>query len=239
MNLQLFAAPANMTGTPQFSTVSARDIDFVSSFSKNVQSLLDVLGIARMIKKANGTALVVKKATGTLQSGTVAEGDEIPLSQFGVTEENIGTITLEKYRKGVSAEAIANYGYDVAVARTDEEFKSQLTGIVTDKFYDFMKTGTLTSEEDKWQKAFAMAIGRVKNKFQSMNRTATGVAVFVNTLDVYAYLGNAEITIQTAFGMDYIRCHYQYGTRRAVWIRWWCRWRCKAESQLQYSETRR
>ena len=44
MNLQLFAAPDNMTGQTQFSTVSARDIDFVSTFSKNVQSLLDILG---------------------------------------------------------------------------------------------------------------------------------------------------------------------------------------------------
>ena len=205
MNLQLFAAPDNMTGQTQFSTVSARDIDFVSTFSKNVQSLLDILGITRMIKKANGTQLVVKKANGTLQSGAVAEGDEIPLSQFGVTEETIGAITLEKYRKGVSAEAIASYGYDVAVARTDEEFQAQLTGIVTNKFYDFMKTGTLTSQEVSWQKAIAMAIGRVKHKFQTINRTATGIVVFVNTRDVYSYLGDADITVQTAFGMDYIK----------------------------------
>lgn len=205
INLQLFAAPDNMTGSSQFSSVSARDIDFVSSFSKNVQSLLDILGISRMIKKANGTQLVVKTASGTLQSGSVAEGDEIPMSQFGVAETTIGSITLEKYRKGVSAEAISNYGYDVAVARTDEELKSQLTGIVTNKFYDFMKTGTLKSQESSWKKAIAMAIGRVKHKFQTINRTATGIAVFVNTLDVYSYIGDADLTVQTAFGMDYIK----------------------------------
>ena len=38
-----------------------------------------------------------------------------------------------------------------------------------------------------------------------MKRTATGVAVWVNTLDVYKYVGAAEITMQTAFGMNYIK----------------------------------
>lgn len=37
-----------------------------------------------------------------------------------------------------------------------------------------------------------------------MQRTATGVAVFVNTIDLYKYLGGAQITTQTAFGMTYV-----------------------------------
>ena len=53
--------------------------------------------------------------------------------------------------------------------------------------------------------AVAMAIGRVKNKFEKMKRTATGTAVWVNTLDVYKYVGAADITMQTAFGMSYIK----------------------------------
>ena len=49
--------------------------------------------------------------------------------------------------------------------------------------------------------AIAMAIGRVKDKFEKMKRTATGTAVWVNTLDVYKYVGAADISTQTAFGM--------------------------------------
>ena len=79
LGLQVFAAPNNMTGQAQIQ-VRAREIDFVTSFGKNMQALLDIMGITRMIKKANGTVLKVKKVTGTLQSGDVAEGDEIPLS---------------------------------------------------------------------------------------------------------------------------------------------------------------
>lgn len=51
---------------------------------------------------------------------------------------------------------------------------------------------------------FAMAIGKVVAKFQKMKRTATGIAVWVNTLDVYKYLGAADITLQTAFGFKYM-----------------------------------
>ena len=53
--------------------------------------------------------------------------------------------------------------------------------------------------------AFAMAVGKVVNKFQEMKRTATGISVWVNTLDVYKYLGAADITLQTAFGFKYMK----------------------------------
>ena len=94
-NLQKFAAPDNMTGKAQIQT-KAREIDFVSSFSDSLQALLDIMGITRMIKKANGSALKKKTAAGVLQDGNVAEGDEIPLSQFTVKEETFDTITIEK-----------------------------------------------------------------------------------------------------------------------------------------------
>ena len=83
-------------------------------------------------------------------------------------------------------------------------FKSDLQNVVTDKFYAQLKAGSLTGHETTWQMAVAMAIGKVVAKFQKMKRTATGVAVWVNTLDVYKYLGAADITLQTAFGFKYL-----------------------------------
>lgn len=204
LGLQVFAAPDNMTGKAQIQ-VRAREIDFVTSFGKNMQALLDVMGITRMIKKENGSVLKIKKASGTLQDGDVAEGKEIPMSQYKVEEETFDTIKIKKYRKGVSIEAIAERGYEAAVEMTDEEFKSDLQNVVLDKFYTQLKMGSLVGHETTWQMAFAMAIGKVKNKFETMKRTATGVAVWVNTLDVYKYIGAADITLQTAFGMQYIK----------------------------------
>ena len=204
LGLQVFAAPTGMTGQVQIQ-VRAREIDFVTSFGKNMQALLDIMGITRMIKKQNGTVLKVKKVSGTLQSGDVAEGDEIPLSQYKVEETDFDTIKIEKYRKGVSLEAIAEKGYDAAVDQTDAEFKADLQNRILDKFYTQLKMGALVGHESTWQMAIAMAIGRVKNKFEKMKRTATGTAVWVNTLDVYKYVGAADISTQTAFGMNYIK----------------------------------
>lgn len=204
LGLQVFAAPAGLTGQDQIQ-VRAREIDFVTSFGKNLQALLDILGITRMIRKENGSVLKTKTVKGTLQSGDVPEGDEIPLSQYTVEEQNFDTIKIEKYRKSVSLEAIAERGYDAAVQSTDEEFKSDLTNVVSDRFYAQLKAGSLVGHESTWQMAFAMAIGKVVNKFQKMKRTATGISVWVNTLDVYKYLGAADITVQTAFGFKYMK----------------------------------
>lgn len=204
MKLQVFAAPDNMTGQAQIQ-VRAREIDFVTSFGKNMKALLDIMGITRMIKKANGTVLKTKKASGTLQSGDIGEGEEIPMSQYHVEETPFDTIKIEKYRKGVSLEAISEKGYDAAVEMTDAEFKADLQNVILNKFYTQLKMGALVGHEATWQMAIAMSIGRVKDKFEKMKRTATGVAVWVNTLDVYKYVGAAEITMQTAFGMNYIK----------------------------------
>ena len=152
LGLQVFAVPDNMTGQAQIQ-VRAREIDFVTSFGKNMQALLDILGIVRMIKKENNSVLKTKTVSGTLQSGEVAEGDEIPLSQYAVEEKVFDTIKIEKYRKGVSLEAIAERGYEAAVQMTDDEFKSDLQNKVTDRFYAQLKKGSLvgTNPHGRWQ----------------------------------------------------------------------------------------
>lgn len=197
------AAIPNTITTQQFS-INPREVDFVTSFGREITALTEVMGISRPIKKANGTMLTAKRATGELQSGSVAEGDLIPLSQFEVEPVDFQPIELLKYRKAVTIEAIEKYGLETAVGMTDEEFKVQLQDDVLAQFYNFLLTGQLASEETTFQMAVAMAIGRVKDAFKKMHRSATGVAVFANTLDVYEYLGGAQITVQTAFGMDYV-----------------------------------
>ena len=200
---QMFDAPAGMTGTDNID-VEVRQIDFVTSFQKNIQALLDILGISRLIRKENGTELKVRKVTGTLQSGDVAEGEEIPASEYQVQERSLGKIKLKKYKKVVSIEAIADKGYDAAVAATDTEMQNDIRDDIMVTFYDALKMGALCGSKATFQAAIAHAIGLVKDKFKKMRKTATGVAVWVNTMDLYDYLGNATVTIQTAFGFDYI-----------------------------------
>ena len=192
--------------------VTAREIDFVTRFERNWQHLRDILGIMRPIKKQPGAVLKSKYAEGTLQSGKVAEGEEIPYSKFVVKEKTYAEMTIEKYAKAVSIEAIKNHGYENAVQMTDDEFLFQLQTDVTDRFYDYLKTGTLTSTETTFQMALAMAKGRVENKFKQMHRNVTGVVGFVNILDVYEYLGAAEITIQNQFGFQYMKDFMGFNT---------------------------
>lgn len=192
--------------------VTAREIDFVTRFERNWQHLRDILGIMRPIKKQPGAVLKSKYAEGTLQSGNVGEGEEIPYSKFTVKEKTYAEMTIEKYAKAVSIEAIKDHGYENAVQMTDDEFLFQLQTDVTGRFYDYLKTGTLTSTETTFQMALAMAKGRVENKFKQMHRNVTGVVGFVNILDVYEYLGAAEITIQNQFGFQYMKDFMGFNT---------------------------
>lgn len=204
-------AKANLIMTNDIQ-VTAREIDFVTRFERNWQHLRDILGIMRPIKKQPGAVLKSKYAEGTLQSGLVGEGEEIPYSKFVVKEKTYAEMTIEKYAKAVSIEAIKDHGYENAVQMTDDEFLFQLQTDVTERFYDYLKTGTLTSTETTFQMALAMAKGRVENKFKQMHRNVTGVVGFVNILDVYEYLGAAEITIQNQFGFQYMKDFMGFNT---------------------------
>ena len=183
---------------------SIREIDFVTRFGRNWQSLQDILGIMRPIKKTPGTQLVSYNATVTLEDGNVGEGEEIPYSLAEVSPVSYQDITLEKYAKAVSIEAVNKYGANVAVQKTDDAFLVELQDKVMTAFYTFLLTGTLTSTESSFQMAVAMAIGKVKDKFKAMHKDFTSIVVWVNTLDAYKYLGASELTVQNLFGIEYI-----------------------------------
>lgn len=204
-------AATNLTMTADIQA-TAREIDFVTRFGKNWEHLMKILGILRPIRKAPGTKLMSKKAAVVLQPGTVGEGEVIPYSKATVNEEEYDTMTVEKYAKAVSIEAINDHGYDVAVAKTDDAFLFELQNDVTERFYDYLKTGTLTVKESNWQRALAMAKGNVLNKFKSMHLTATNVVGFANILDLYDWLGDREVTVQTMFGLQYIQNFMGYST---------------------------
>ena len=193
-------------------SVTAREIDFVTRFAKNWEALREILGIMRPIKKQPGAVLKSKYATVVLQSGSVAEGDIIPFSQATVAEKTYTEMGLEKYAKSVSAEAIKDHGYDVAVGMTDDQFLFELQSNVMSRFYTYLNTGALTNVQATFQKGLAYAKGLVVNKWKKMHKTSTDVVAFVNVLDVYEYLGTANITIQSAFGFEYIKDFMGYGT---------------------------
>ena len=197
------AVKPNMTGTEQIN-VTPRAIDFVSRFGTNWRALMEILGIMRPIRKEPGTRLKAYRASIILQDGNIPEGEEIPFSQAAVEEVAFEDLTLEKFARAVSIEAVEKYGARNAVQRVDAAWLNELQSLIMGRFYNFLQTGTLTSTETTFQMAIAMAIGLVRDKFKKMHRDSTQVVVFVNTLDVYKYLGAANISIQNVFGMQYI-----------------------------------
>lgn len=189
-----------------YTNITAREIDFTSRFGRNVTALRNVLGIARPIKKENGTRLVSYTSDVTLESGSVDPGCVIPYSKATIAETVKADVSLEKYAKAVPIEDVKNYGAEVAINKSDDAFLNKLQNLVTSEFYTFLldDTSAMTGSYSTWKMAVAMAIGKVRNKFQSMDRDVTDVVVFVNTLDAYEYLGGTDVTVQTAFGLSYI-----------------------------------
>nr|DAG84487.1 MAG TPA: major capsid protein [Caudoviricetes sp.] len=198
------AVTENTTTTKQI-TVKAKEIDLAQRFTQTWDALREIMGIMRPIRKTPGTTLVSSKATITLQSGTVAEGDEVPLSQATVTPVAYKDLTLQKYRKRVTAEAVDKFGAAIAVQKTDDALLNELQSNVLNEFYTFALTGTLTGTEKTFQMAVAMSIGRVKDKFKKLRLNYGNVVVFANTLDVHRYLGSTTITTQTSNGVEYLK----------------------------------
>ena len=198
--------PNAYAGADNANAVTAREIDFVSRFTDNWDALREILGIMRPVKKTPGTQLVSYTASVTLEDGDVDPGNVIPYSKATVLQYTKADLTLEKYAKAVPIEDVNKYGAAIAVQKTDEAFLNELQSKVLDNFYTFLTDDdeAITSTEDTFQMGVAMAIGQVKDKFKKMRKNASDIVLFVNTLDAYKYLGAAEITVQSAFGLDYV-----------------------------------
>ncbi len=189
--------------------VRAREIEFVTLFGESIKKLVEALGVTRKIPKQAGYTLKAYKATGTLQPGTVAEGDLIPLSKYQTEAVSYAEIVLKKWRKATSAEAIIEKGYDQAVQMTtDRMLKDVQKGIRTD-FFTFLETGTGTATGATFQAALAQAWGQLQVLFEDDSIEAI---YFMNPLDVADYLATAQITTQTAFGMTYVENFLGLGT---------------------------
>ena len=189
--------------------VRAREIEFVTLFGESIKKLVEALGVTRKIPKQAGYTLKAYKATGTLQAGTVAEGDLIPLSKYQTEAVSYAEIVLKKWRKATSAEAIIEKGYDQAVQMTtDRMLKDVQKGIRAD-FFTFLATGTGEATGATFQAALAQAWGQLQVLFEDDSIEAI---YFMNPLDVADYLATAQITTQTAFGMTYVENFLGLGT---------------------------
>lgn len=191
--------------------VKAREVDFVNRFTQfSLRKLMEALGVTRKIPMMEGTTMYVYKTTGTLQSGAVGEGEIIPLSQYARSKEAVGEITLNKWRKAVSAEAIKKSGYEEAVNQTDKKMLQDVQKTIRTGFFNFLTglDGTVVGGATL-QAVLAKTWGNLQVLFE--NDTVEAVH-FMHPLTIADYLATATITTQTAFGMTYIEDFLGMGT---------------------------
>lgn len=191
-----------------------REVDFVQQFThSSLAKLIEVLGVTRKIPMMEGTTMYYYTMNGELaNNGAVGEGEIIPLSHIEQEKTPIGEITLKKWRKGVSAEAIKKSGYQTAVRDTDAKLLSLVQNSIRSDLFSFLNgdiTGSTEVTGAGLQAALAAAWGQLQVLFE--DDTAQAV-YFLNPLDVADYLGKASITVQTAFGMNYIEDFLGLGT---------------------------
>lgn len=190
-----------------------REVDFVNQFSQNsLAKFMEVLGVTRKIPMMEGTTMYVYSTTGTLQNGEVDEGDVIPLSNYETTKTPVGEITLKKWRKAASAEAIKKSGYNAAVVETDAALLRDVQKGIRASLFGFLNgaiSGSASASGADLQAALADAWGQLQVKFED---DAAEAVYFVNPLDIAEYLGSAQITTQNAFSMNYVEDFLGLGT---------------------------
>ena len=204
-------AETNVIKAAQMSKV--REVDFVAQFAhKSLSKLIEVLGVTRKLPMQEGTTLYMYTTSGTLQSGAVPEGEVIPLSQYQRDKTPVCEMSLSKWRKATTAESIMKSGYSEAVEETDAKLLSDVQKTIRTSFFTLLNgtiTGSTAVSGVGLQKALAAAWAQLQIKFE--DDTAAAV-YFVNPVDMGDYLGNANITMQNAFGLNYIENFLGLGT---------------------------
>lgn len=178
-----------------------RSVDFNYQFTGGLKKFMEAMGVTRKIPVQEGAALKALKVTGTLENGEVAEGELIPLSKYETEEVTLGEAKLLKWRKATTAEAILKSGYDEAVGETTDKALKDIQKLIRSSLFSFMGTGTGTASGTTLQKALANAWGILQVLFED---DAVSTLFILNPQDVADYLGDAQITTQTIFGMKYV-----------------------------------
>ena len=201
------AAETNTILTEDIARVRA--IDFNLQFTGSLKKFMEAMGVTRKIAVQEGTTLKALKVTGSLENGSVAEGELIPLSHYETVETPVGEAVLNKWRKSTTAEAILKGGYEQAVGDTTDKMVKDVQAKIRNDFFTFIATGTGSATGKGLQAALASGWGNLQVLWED---DTVDTVYFINPLDAAAYLGTAQITLQTAFGMSYIENFLGLGT---------------------------
>lgn len=185
--------------------VEALDIEFLKNFNGDISRLTEILGLFGPEIVPAGTAMYTYTVTGSLDTTSVAEGDEVPLSKYEVEKTPIGEHTVKPYRKLTTAQAILKAGFENAVMRTDAQMVRDIRTDVLKSFFTYLAKGTGTATGSGLQATLAQIDAKLSDTLETNGDAADRIVHFVNPYDIADYLGNAQVTTQTVYGMNYIQ----------------------------------
>lgn len=207
LNLQLFAAEENLITSSDIEP--AISIDFTSRLNSNITELQNLLGVTDMTPMSSGTVIKMYKMVQVNTPEQVGEGETIKLTKFERKAVKQIELTLKKYRKSTTAEAIQKFGRSRAINDSDALLVSGIQKEIKGSFYDSLKNATGSATGSNLQSTLAAVWGAIKQQYKDTDATPI---YFVSTADVADYLGNAQINLQTAFGFTYIENFLGLGT---------------------------
>lgn len=179
----------------------AQSLDFVNQFTGGLSKLIEALGVVRKLPMSSGMTIKTYKSKAEMSDGNVAEGEIIPLSKAILEPAEVKELSLKKFRKMVTGEAIQRSGFAVAVSETDNILLKEIQKSVRADLFDGLKAGTGSGKGEGLQAALAQCWGLVQSKFED---DGVETVVFANPMDVAEYVGSANISTQTAFGMTFL-----------------------------------
>ena len=211
------AAPTNaITGADiQFGLTQ----EFLANFDHDVDQLTSLLGIVTPEPVGAGYTLQQHRVTGALNNagkgaeGAAAdgtsgsgyvEGDLVALSKYSVASTTIEKAKIRPYRKLTTAQAIAEHGMEWSVIRTDAKMQADVRDDILAEFFRFLSNGTGAARGKNLQAALAYADAKLGDAIEGNHDNPVATLHFVNRTDVAAYLADAPVTTQTAFGLTYL-----------------------------------
>ena len=198
--------------TPANDKITTQDIAPEISIDKtyglrdSVRKLAEAMGIQDVQPLTEGTTIKIYKTEKVNTPEQVAEGEVVALTKIRRVLHQTIVVTLEKFRKTTTAEAIARSGFSKSVNDTDDKLISEIGIGIKKAFFTMLKTGTGTATKGATlQAACAQLWGALQAGFEDVEVEGQTV-FFVNPLDAANYLANASI------GLTYIKNFLWMGT---------------------------
>ena len=199
----------------QYTTVAndvapAISVDLASNLSEGIRSLAEILGVNDMYAMSAGTLVNVykSKVKGSLRKQP-ASGETVPLTEVERTAVS-PELSLDFYRKIVTAQAIQKAGRENALYDTDRALIGAIRKAIKASFFTAISAGSgKVTAQTTFQKQLAQAWSAIHTYFEDVDSEPVH---FVNPADVADYLGTATISTQNAFGFDYVEDFLGLGT---------------------------